>query len=270
MIEFIDISKAFVHSGADRVLALKHVSLKINSGEFVTVIGTNGSGKSTFLNAISGTFRPDSGKIIIDERDCTCEPEYKRAAYIGRVFQNPFVGTSPKMTIIENLRIAELRGQPRRFRNGLRSVHRSYFRDLLKNLQMGLEDRLDANVGLLSGGQRQALTLLMATLQKPKILLLDEHTAALDPKAAEQIIRMTREIVAESQLTTVMVTHSMGQALELGTRTLMMYKGELIGDFLGQTRARMKVQDLLNRFSELRKAELLDDTLIQLYQEGYY
>lgn len=270
MIKFKNITKIFDHTGVDKVIALNSININIKEGEFVTVIGTNGSGKSTFLNAIAGKFLCESGKIILNGKEVTKEPEYKRANLVGRVFQNPFTGTSPNLSIFENLRIAELRGQPRGLKRGLKASHSKYFKQELKKLEIGLEDRLDATVGLLSGGQRQALTMLMATIRKPKILLLDEHTAALDPKAAEQIVKLTRKIVDENHLTTVMVTHSMSQALDLGSRTIMMHKGKIIGDLSGEERERTKVKDLLCRFSELRKEELLDDELISMLQEGYY
>ncbi|MFA4838072.1 MAG: ATP-binding cassette domain-containing protein [Candidatus Neomarinimicrobiota bacterium] len=270
MIRLEKICKTFVHGGGDRILALNAVDVFIPEGEFVTVIGTNGSGKSTFLNAIAGKFICDSGKIILDGKNVTNQPEYKRAGLLGRVFQDPFTGTSPGMTIFENLRIAMLRGMPRRLKLGLSESERNRYYDELKKLEMHLEERLNATVGLLSGGQRQALTLLMATIRKPKILLLDEHTAALDPKAAEQIVRLTKKIVGENHLTTVMITHSMTQALDLGSRTIMMHKGAVIGDFSGDERKRMKPVDLLNRFNELRKQELMDEELVSMLQEGYY
>ena len=270
MITLHQITKVFEHSGGDRVVALDSVSTEIKEGEFATVIGTNGSGKSTLLNAIAGKIICDSGKIILDAGDFTRKPEYKRAHLIGRVFQNPFTGTSPNLSVLENLRIAELRGQRRGLGRGLTASRRKHYEEELRELAMGLEERLDATVGLLSGGQRQALTLLMATMRKPRILLLDEHTAALDPRAAEQIVKLTRMIVKENHLTTVMITHSMSQALDLGTRTIMMHRGGIIGDFSGEERARMKVKDLLDKFAELRKEELLDDELISMLQEGYY
>jgi putative ABC transport system ATP-binding protein len=270
MIALHEVKKVFEHGGGDRVVALDSVSAKIEEGEFVTVIGTNGSGKSTLLNVVAGNITCDSGKITLDGRDVTRQPEHKRANLIGRVFQNPFTGTSPNLSALENLRIAELRGQRRGLKRGLAPSRYGYYQEKLKKLGMGLEERLDATVGLLSGGQRQALTLLMATLREPKILLLDEHTAALDPKAAEQIVKLTRMIVEENRLTTVMITHSMAQALDLGERTIMMHKGKVIGDFSGEERGRMKVKDLLDRFAELRKEELLDDELISMLQEGYY
>ena len=270
MIKFDKIKKEFNHNGVDKVIALNEVCVNIKQGEFVTIIGTNGSGKSTFLNAIAGKFICDSGQITLNDKNYTKLPEYKRADIIGRVFQDPFTGTSPGLTIFDNLRMAELRGKRRGLKRGLNAINKKRYQDELKNLEMGLEDRLDATVGLLSGGQRQALTILMATIRKPKILLLDEHTAALDPKAAEQIIKLTKKIVEENQLTTVMVTHSMIQALDLGSRTIMMYKGEIIGDLSGEEREQTKVKDLLDKFSQLRKEELLDDNLINLIQEGYY
>lgn len=270
MIQFADVTKIFHHAGGDRVTALNHVNIIVKEKDFVTVIGTNGSGKSTFLNTLAGKYICDSGKIILDNQDVTKLPEYKRANLIGRVFQDPFTGTAPNLTIEENLRIAQLRGLPRGLKLGLNKKNREFFIQELKKLEMGLEDRLDATVGLLSGGQRQALTLLMATLRKPKILLLDEHTAALDPKAAEQILRITKKVVDENQLTTVMVTHSMNQALDLGNRTLMMHEGQCVGDFSGAVRDRLKPTDLLDKFNELRKEELFDDVMLHRLQREYF
>ncbi len=270
MIKFNNVSKIFQHIGGDKIVALNNVQIDIKEKEFVTIIGTNGSGKSTFLNTLAGKYICDSGEIILDGQNVTKLPEYKRANLIGRVFQNPFTGTAPNMTICENLRIAQLRGLPRTLKRGLNKKNREFFISELKKLELGLEDRLDATVGLLSGGQRQALTLLMATLRKPKILLLDEHTAALDPKAAEQILRLTKKIVLENQLTTVMVTHSMSQALDLGSRTLMMHKGQCVGDYSGEYRKKLKSTDLLDKFNELRKEELFDDIMLLRLQKGYY
>ncbi|MFP4548451.1 MAG: ABC transporter ATP-binding protein [Fidelibacterota bacterium] len=270
MIKFDNVTKVFHHAGGDRVVALNTVSVDIAEKEFVTVIGTNGSGKSTFLNTLSGHYLCDAGEIILDGQRVTRLPEHKRAKLIGRVFQDPFTGTAPNLTIAENLRIAQLRGMPRGLKLGLTKRNKDFFVTELKKLEMGLEDRLEATVGLLSGGQRQALTMLMATLRNPKILLLDEHTAALDPKAAEQILRLTRKIVAENQLTTVMVTHSMNQALELGTRTLMMHKGQCVGDYTGYEREKLKAIDLLNKFNELRKEELFDEVMLNRLQREYY
>lgn len=270
MIKFNDVMMTFQHVGGDRVVALNHLNIEIAEREFVTVIGTNGSGKSTFLNTLAGKYICNDGEILLNGENVTKLPEYKRANLIGRVFQNPFTGTAPNLTIVENLRIAQLRGMPRTLRLGLTKKNREFFRSELQKLEMGLEDRLDATVGLLSGGQRQALTLLMATLRKPKILLLDEHTAALDPKAAEQILKLTKKIVSEHQLTTMMVTHSMNQALELGSRTIMMHKGRCVADYSGEIRAKLKITDLLDKFNDLRKEELFDDTMLLKLQRGYY
>lgn len=270
MIKFENVTKVFHHAGGDKVTALNNVNIHIKEKEFVTVIGTNGSGKSTFLNTLAGKYICDSGSIILSGQNVTKYPEFKRANLIGRVFQDPFTGTAPNLTIEENLRIAQLRGLPRGLKFGLNKKNRDFFIQELKKLEMGLEDRLDATVGLLSGGQRQALTLLMATLRQPKILLLDEHTAALDPKAAEQILKLTKKVVEEHQLTTVMVTHSMSQALDLGNRTLMMHKGQCVGDFSGEIRHRLKPTDLLDKFNELRKEELFDDTMLHRLQKEYF
>ena len=269
MIELESINTIFTQPGGDRVHALCDVSLHVPEGQFVTTIGTNGSGKSTLLNAVAGRFLPDSGTIRIAGRDVTRQPEHKRARLIGRVFQNPFHGTCPSLTVAENLRLAAGRGQPRRLRQGLSRQERERYAEMLARFGMGLEERLDATVGTLSGGQRQAVTLLMATIRRPQILLLDEHTAALDPKAAEQIASITKEIVREQGLTTLMVTHSMAQALALGDRTLMMHQGRIIDDLQGAERRRTRVQNLLDRFAELRREELLSDEMIMLIEAHY-
>lgn len=252
MIEIMQLEKTFTQPGGERVPALRGIDLTIPSGQFVTVIGTNGSGKSTLLNAVAGSFLPDAGKILISGVDVTSRPEHKRAGLIGRVFQDPFKGTCPSMTVAENLRMAELRGSRRGLRIGLsRSAHMRY-RELLSKLGMRLEGRLNASMGTLSGGQRQAITLLMATLKRPQLLLLDEHTAALDPRAAEQITLITNQVVREHALTTLMVTHSMEQALEQGDRTIMVHRGELLADLSGSDREGLDPSDLVRRFSELR------------------
>ncbi len=252
MIEIERLEKTFVQPGGDQVPALRGVDLVIPTGEFVTVIGTNGSGKSTLLNAVAGSFFPDAGVIRIAGIDVTRQPEYKRAALIGRVFQDPFKGTCPSMTVAENLRMAELRGEPRGLRIGLGRHAIERYHALLEGLGMRLEGRLQAAMGTLSGGQRQAVTLLMATLKRPQLLLLDEHTAALDPRAAEQVIEITDQIVRENKLTTLMVTHSMDQALEQGDRTIMVHRGEILADLSGNERNGLDATDLLRRFSELR------------------
>lgn len=252
MIEIERLEKTFVQPGGEQVPALRCVDLTIPTGQFVTVIGTNGSGKSTLLNAVAGTFLPDAGTVRIAGMDVTRQPEYRRAAHIGRVFQDPFKGTCPSMSVAENLRMAELRGGRRGLRVGLSRSALERYHALLKGLGMRLENRLKASMGTLSGGQRQAVTLVMATLRRPQLLLLDEHTAALDPRAAEQIILITNQVVRENALTTLMVTHSMEQALEQGDRTVMMHRGEVLADLSGSERAGLDPADLLKRFTELR------------------
>ena len=252
MIDIRGLEKTFVTPGGDHVAALQAINLTIPTGQFLTVIGTNGSGKSTLLNALAGTFLSDTGSITIDGRDVTRAPEHKRAGLVGRVFQDPYKGTCPSMTVAENMRMAELRGQRRGFRLGLNAASRTRYHDLLKRLRMRVETRLDALIGTLSGGQRQAITLMMATIRRPSLLLLDEHTAARGSSAAEQVLNVTREVVAEDQLTTLMVTHSMEQALELGDRTIMMHRGSIVADLSGQERKATRVSDLLERFSKLR------------------
>lgn len=252
MIEITQLEKTFVQPGGERVPALRGIDLVIPTSEFVTVIGTNGSGKSTLLNAVAGSFLPDSGRIRIDGIDVTRQPEFRRAALIGRVFQDPFKGTCPSMSVAENLRMAELRGTRRGLRVGLSRSALERYHTLLKGLGMRLEGRLQATMGTLSGGQRQAVTLLMATLKRPQLLLLDEHTAALDPRAAEQIILITNQVVREHKLTTLMVTHSMEQALEQGDRTIMVHRGEILADLSGSEREGLDAGDLLKRFTELR------------------
>jgi putative ABC transport system ATP-binding protein len=252
MIEIERLEKTFTQPGGEQVPALRGVDVVIPTSQFVTVIGTNGSGKSTLLNAVAGSFFPDAGTIRIDGIDVTHKPEFKRASLIGRVFQDPFKGTCPSMSVAENLRMAELRGQRRGLRVGLSRSSMERYYEQLKGLGMRLEGRLKASMGTLSGGQRQAVTLLMATLKRPQLLLLDEHTAALDPRAAEQVIRITEDVVRENKLTTMMVTHSMDQALEQGDRTIMVHRGEILADLSGNERAGLDANDLLKRFTELR------------------
>jgi putative ABC transport system ATP-binding protein len=252
MIEIEKLEKTFTQPGGEKVLALRGIDLVIPSGQFITVIGTNGSGKSTLLNAVAGSFLPDSGTIRIAGTDVTRQAEFRRAALIGRVFQDPFKGTCPSMSVAENLRMAEMRGERRGLRIGLSRSALERYHVLLKGLAMRLEGRLKATMGTLSGGQRQAVTLLMATLKRPQLLLLDEHTAALDPRAADQVINVTNQVVHEHALTTLMVTHSMEQALEQGDRTIMMHKGEVLADLSGDERKGLDAGDLLKRFTELR------------------
>jgi putative ABC transport system ATP-binding protein len=252
MIEVERLEKTFTQPGGEKVLALRGVDLLIPSGQFVTVIGTNGSGKSTLLNAVAGTFLPDAGTIRIAGTDVSRQAEFRRAALIGRVFQDPFKGTCPSLSVAENLRMAEMRGERRGLRIGLNRSALERYHALLKGLGMRLEGRLKATMGTLSGGQRQAVTLLMATLKRPQLLLLDEHTAALDPRAADQVIDVTNQVVREHALTTLMVTHSMEQALEQGDRTIMMHKGEVLADLSGSEREGLDPGDLIKRFAELR------------------
>jgi putative tryptophan/tyrosine transport system ATP-binding protein len=269
MLEIRDISKTFHAGTSNEVRALQNVSVTIEPGSFVIVVGTNGSGKSSLLNAVAGTFFIDSGRISLAGHDVTRWPEHRRARLIGRVFQNPFSGTAPNMTIAENLALAARRGQSRGMGWALGTQARAEFRDRVRQLHLGLEDRLDNAIGSLSGGQRQALTLLMATWLKPELLLLDEHTAALDPKSADQVIALSEQIIEQERLTTLMVTHSMQHAAYLGDRLLMMYRGRAIFDLKGASKQRLQPQDLLDRFEEVRRGELLDETAAAMLEQCY-
>ena len=251
MLEIQNVSKTFNAGTVNQKIALNGLNLKLNEGDFVTVIGGNGAGKSTMLNAVAGVWPVDEGKILIDGVDVTRLSEHQRAAYIGRVFQDPMTGTAATMQIEENLALAARRGKRRTLRIGITKAEREQYRELLKTLDLGLEDRLTARVGLLSGGQRQALTLLMATLRKPDLLLLDEHTAALDPKTAEIIMELTGRIVREKQLTTIMVTHNLRYAVEYGDRLLMMHQGRAEMDVSGEARKNLKVEDILEKFNAI-------------------
>ncbi|MGB6106165.1 MAG: ABC transporter ATP-binding protein [Pusillimonas sp.] len=242
--------------------ALRGLSLDIPSGQFVTVIGSNGAGKSTFLNAVSGDLPVDSGTIIIDEQDVTRQPVWTRAARVARVFQDPMAGTCEDLTIEENLALAYSRGERRGLGKAVRKSMRDEFRERLSILGLGLENRLTDRIGLLSGGQRQAVSLLMAALRPSRILLLDEHTAALDPRTAEFVLQLTARIVAESKLTTMMVTHSMRQALDVGERTVMLHQGNVVLDVSGAERQGLDVPDLLHMFERVRGEELADDGLL--------
>lgn len=262
MLTIENLSKTFYAGQVNEVQALREIDLKLSAGDFVTIIGSNGAGKSTLLNAITGVFPISQGQIRIDGQDVTNWPEYKRAGLISRVFQNPLMGTAASMTIEQNLTLALKRGQSRTLRRGVTAKRREQFRDILSHLGLGLENRLDARVSLLSGGQRQTLTLAMATMIQPKILLLDEHTAALDPGTAHQIVELTNKIVEEGEITTLMVTHNMHQALHMGTRTLMMHQGGILFDFSGQERDDLTIPKLLDMFAEVRQQELADDRLL--------
>jgi len=269
MLELKDVRKTFNAGTPNEVRSLQGVTLTLDPGSFVIIIGTNGSGKSTTLNAVSGSFFVDSGSIRLDGNDVTHWPEHRRASLIGRVFQNPFSGTAPNLSIAENLALSSRRGQARGLGWCLGDDMKSKIRDTVRSLNLGLEDRLDNAIGSLSGGQRQALTLLMATWLKPKLLLLDEHTAALDPRSADQVIQLSDQIIARDKLTTLMVTHSMQQAVNLGDRIIMMHRGNIVHDLRGAEKRRARVDDLLGRFEEIRRAELLDETAAEMLQRTY-
>ena len=262
MLEIQNVSKTFNAGTVNQKTALNGLNLKLNEGDFVTVIGGNGAGKSTMLNAVAGVWPVDEGKIIIDGVDVTRLSEHQRAAYIGRVFQDPMTGTAATMQIEENLALAARRGKPRTLRIGITKAEREQYRELLKTLDLGLEDRLTARVGLLSGGQRQALTLLMATLVTPKLLLLDEHTAALDPATAEKVLALTKQIVAEKGITCMMVTHNISSALSLGNRTVMMDAGRIVLQLSGAQRAAATVDSLLAQFRAQAGKDLDNDRML--------
>ena len=249
--------------------ALQRVDLSVEPGQVVVVVGFNGSGKSTLLNAVAGAVAVDHGTVRVAGRDVTRWPEHRRAGLIGRVFQNPFSGTASRLRVAENLAIATLRGHRRGVLRGLSSARRAELMERVRALGLGVEDRLDTPVGALSCGQRQALTLLMATLVRPELLLLDEHTAALDPVSAEQVVRLTEEIVRSASLTTLMVTHSMQQAVRLGDRLLMMHHGQIVEDISGPRKRRLRVEDLLETFDQLRNADLLDESPAAMLRRAY-
>ena len=262
MLDIKGIYKTFNPGSVNEKHALNGVDLHLNEGDFVTVIGGNGAGKSTFLNAIAGVWPVDKGRILIGGKDVTSLPEYKRAKYLGRVFQDPMTGTAANMQIEENLALAARRGSSRGLRWEVTKKEREEYRALLTSFDLGLEDRLTAKVGLLSGGQRQALTLVMATLVKPKLLLLDEHTAALDPKTAAKVLEITDKIIKENNLTAIMVTHNMNDAIKHGNRLIMMNDGKIIFDVSGEEKKNLTVEDLLRKFSENSGEAFADDRAI--------
>ncbi len=262
MLELKNIYKTFNPGTINAKTALRNLSLTLNDGDFVTVIGGNGAGKSTMLNAVAGVWPIDEGKIILDGKDLTHQQEYQRASYIGRVFQDPMVGTAPNMQIEENLALAYRRGKRRGLRWGISNTERKLFKELLSTLGLGLEDRMTAKVGLLSGGQRQALTLLMASLQKPKLLLLDEHTAALDPATAAKVLELSEKIVQENNLTTLMITHNMGDAIRYGNRLIMMNQGHVIFDIAGEEKKKLTKKDLMDKFAEVSGMQLESDQML--------
>ena len=268
MLELNSISKTFYPGTVNEKRALDEVSLSLEAGDFVCLIGSNGAGKSTLLNAVSGEFLVDRGSIRLDGQDLTFLPDYRRSKVIGRLFQDPMRGTAPHMTIEENLALAYLRASGKKSAFGMTTRRdRAFFREQLARLGLGLEDRMSQPVGLLSGGQRQALTLLMATMVTPKLLLLDEHTAALDPGTAEKVLELTREIVAEHRITCMMVTHNITSALELGNRTVMMDAGRIVLELSGEERRAMTVEALLQRFREKTSTQLDNDRML-LTPEG--
>lgn len=262
MLEIRNVEKTFNPGTINEKKALNGINLHLNEGDFVTVIGGNGAGKSTMLNMVAGVYPVDCGNIIIDGTDVTHLPEYKRAKYLGRVFQDPMTGTAADMQIEENLALAARRGKTRFLRPGITAKERKEYKELLKILDLGLEERLTAKVGLLSGGQRQALTLLMATLKKPKVLLLDEHTAALDPKTAKKVLDITEEIVTKNNLTTIMITHNMADAIAVGNRLIMMNNGKIIFDVSGEEKKKLTTADLLEKFKISAGQELNNDRIL--------
>ncbi len=262
MLEIKDLYKTFNPGTINEKKALTGINLTLNDGDFVTVIGGNGAGKSTLLNMITGVYPCDSGTIKVDGEDITSLPEFKRAKYFGRVFQDPMTGTAADMQIEENLALAARRGRARTLRPGISYSERAKFKELLKKLDLGLDTRMTSKVGLLSGGQRQAVTLLMATMANPKLLLLDEHTAALDPQTAAKVLNLTTELVEEGNITTLMITHNMKDAIRLGNRLIMMNNGKIVFDIAGEEKKKLEVQDLLNLFAKVSDGEFANDRMM--------
>lgn len=262
MLEIKNLYKTFNPGTINEKVALRGINWTLNDGDFVTIIGGNGAGKSTLLNMLTGVYYADEGQILIDGEDITNLPEHKRAKYFGRVFQDPMTGTAANMQIEENMALASRRGKKRTLKFGIRKEEREEYRKLLARLNLGLEDRLTAKVGLLSGGQRQAITLLMATMQNPKLLLLDEHTAALDPKTAAKVLEISEKIITENHLTAMMVTHNMKDAITYGNRLIMMNNGQIIYDVSGEEKKNLKVSDLLKKFEEVSGGEFANDRMM--------
>ena len=262
MLEIKNVHKTFNPGTINEKKALNGIDLTLNEGDFVTVIGGNGAGKSTMLNMVAGVYPVDCGSIVIDGVDVTKLPEHKRAKYIGRVFQDPMTGTAANMQILENLALASRRGSHRGLGAGVKRKEKEEYKEVLKHLDLGLEDRLTSKVGLLSGGQRQAITLLMAALKQPKLLLLDEHTAALDPKTAAKVLEISDKIIAENQLTAMMVTHNMKDAIVHGNRLIMMHEGKVIYDVAGEEKKNLQVKDLLAKFEEVSGGEFANDRMM--------
>ncbi len=269
MLRLEGVSKSFFAGTPGEVRALQSVDLQLATGSWTVVIGTNGSGKSTLQSAVAGAFAPDAGRILIDGEDVTRLPEHARAKWIGRVFQDPFAGSAPSLTVAENLALAERRGMRRRLRPLIQPSHRARWREALAEIGLGLESRLDDPIGLLSGGQRQAITLVMASLTKPRVLLLDEHTAALDPRSAELVIGLTRRIIERDGLTTLMVTHSMSQAAALGDRLLAMHRGRVWLDVQGTAKHAYRSDRLRELFGDMRREDRFDDATVAVVVPGY-
>ena len=262
MLDIVNVEKTFNPGTINEKKAMNGINLHLDEGDFVTVIGGNGAGKSTMLNMVAGVYPVDCGSIVIDGVDVTRLPEYKRAKYLGRVFQDPMTGTAADMQIEENLALAARRGKKRTLRAGITAKERAEYKELLKILDLGLENRLTAKVGLLSGGQRQALTLLMATLKKPKLLLLDEHTAALDPKTAKKVLDITEEIVRKDNLATIMITHNMADAIRVGNRLIMMHEGQIVVDVKGEEKKNLTIEQLLQLFEKSSGSKMTSDKVM--------
>jgi len=269
MLKINSYRKTFFPGTPNEVRALQGIDLEIEPGTWVNVIGTNGSGKSTLLNAVAGAFLPDEGKIFLNDREISRWPEHRRAKLIGRVFQDPFSGTAPSMSIAENLALASRRGQVRGFGRALSPSRANQFRGQVAAMNLNLEDRLENPIGTISGGQRQSITLLMAVMLKPSLLLLDEHTAALDPKSADRVIKLTQNFIQRDQLTTLMVTHSMAQAASLGDRVIMMDRGRIVHDISGSEKERLRPEDLLDRFEDIRRANQLDESVTEMLKSQF-
>ncbi len=257
-----NVSKTFNRYSVNEKKALSNIHLSLKKGDFVVVIGSNGAGKSTLMNVVAGVFPVDEGKVYIDGEDVTNKKEFQRARYIGRVFQDPMAGTAPTMTIAENMAMAFRRGERRGLTSSLHRKNRDRFREALRELELGLEDRMETKVGTLSGGERQALSLLMATFTEPKILLLDEHTAALDPKRAELILNLTKKFIEHHLLTTLMITHNMEHALRMGNRLVMMHAGEIVINLTQEEKGKMRVRDLIDAFEQVRGEKFADDRVV--------
>lgn len=262
MLQLIDVSKTFMAGTVNQKQALSNVNLRIAPGDFVTVIGGNGAGKSTLLNVVAGVHQNEGGRVLLEGMDITKKPEYKRAAWLGRVFQDPMMGTAADMNIDENLALARRRGKRRGLGWQITKAEEDEYKEQLARLGLGLEGRMGTKVGLLSGGQRQALTLLMATLQRPKLLLLDEHTAALDPKTARKVLELTQQIVEKDQLTTLMITHNMKDAIRIGNRLVMMYEGRIIYDVQGEEKMQLHTSDLMAKFETVSDGEFASDRMM--------